>query len=130
MERERPCSNAVAVTPARNDLLPPPMKHPSSSLITASAALLLIGSLATSARAATMILHSFIGGAGDGASPWGSLTLSDSKLYGMTYVGGSSNSGALFGMNTDGTGFGLLHNFARNVSDGSYPTPSSAAREA
>jgi hypothetical protein len=29
-------------------------------------------------------LHSFAAGAGDGAYPWGSLTLANGTLYGMT----------------------------------------------
>jgi uncharacterized repeat protein (TIGR03803 family) len=41
-------------------------------------------------------LHSFAGGTGDGANPWGSLILSGSALYGMTYAGGSSNRGTIF----------------------------------
>ena len=80
MERERLCSNGAAVTPARNDLLPPPMKHSLASLLIVSTALL-PGLLATPARAATMILHSFTGGTSDGANPQGSLVLSGSKLY-------------------------------------------------
>ena len=96
------------------------MKHSLPSLLTVGAAMLL-GSPATPARAATTILHSFTGGVSDGASPNGSLTLSGSKFYGMTNTGGSGNQGALFSMNTDGTGFGLLHSFTGGVSDGSKP---------
>ncbi|HUJ42276.1 MAG TPA: choice-of-anchor tandem repeat GloVer-containing protein, partial [Opitutaceae bacterium] len=51
------------------------------------------------------LLHSFAGGAGDGASPYGSLTLSGTTLYGMTYAGGSSGLGTVFRINMDGTGF-------------------------
>ena len=76
----------------------------------------------TPARAANTILHSFTGSASDGSQPYGSLTLSGAKLYGMTYQGGSSGSGgALFSMNTDGSGFGLLHSFTRTTSDGGGP---------
>ena len=58
------------------------------------------------------VLKSFSGG-NDGAHPYfAALTLSGSALYGATYDGGSSNSGTLFTLNTDGTGFTTLHRFA------------------
>ena len=74
----------------------------------------------TPARAVT-ILHTFTGSASDGANPQDSLTLSGLKLYGLTGNGGTSNKGALFSMNTDGTGYGLLHSFTSGASDGSNP---------
>ena len=58
-----------------------------------------------------MILHSFTGGANDGAGPRGSLTLSGTILYGMTEFGGSSDVGTVFSINTDGTGFNLQLSF-------------------
>jgi uncharacterized repeat protein (TIGR03803 family) len=67
------------------------------------------------------LLHTFTGGGSDGSSPYGSLTLDGSTLYGMTQQGGSINFGTAFKMNTDGTGFTLLHSFAGGVSDGRYP---------
>jgi uncharacterized repeat protein (TIGR03803 family) len=42
------------------------------------------------------VMHSFAGGAADGASPQGSLILSGSTLFGMTYAGGSANLGTVF----------------------------------
>ena len=57
------------------------------------------------------ILHNFTGGPSDGANPLGSLTLSGSTLYGMTFSGGANNDGTIFKVNTDGTGFQLLHSF-------------------
>ena len=66
-------------------------------------------------------LHSFPGGASDGSQPHGSLTLSGSTLYGMTNLGGSSNRGTIFSMNTDGTGFALLHSLSSGSGGGSYP---------
>ena len=53
----------------------------------------------------------------DGADPWGQLILSGNTLYGTTRVGGSENSGTVFAINTDGTGFTTLHNF-NSASDG------------
>ena len=65
------------------------------------------------------ILHNFAGGPGDGASPKGSLTLSGSTLYGMTWAGGSSGGGGtVFKINTDGTGYAILQNLA---GDGANP---------
>lgn len=96
------------------------MKHSLASLLLSGAALL-AGSLATPARAATTILHSFTGGASDGAYPFGSLTLAGSTLYGMNWKGGSFDQGTLFKVNTDGTGYSLLHNFINTQTDGSTP---------
>jgi uncharacterized repeat protein (TIGR03803 family) len=67
------------------------------------------------------LLHTFNGGKSDGGSPIGSLTLSGSTLYGMTFVGGASGGGTAFKMNTDGTGFALLHSFTSSSSDGRMP---------
>ena len=96
------------------------MKHPLASLLLVGVALLPI-TLTTPARAATMILHNFTGVAGDGGDPFGSLKLSGSKLYGMTLYGNNSDRGTVFSMNSDGTGFGLLHTFAGGANDGSQP---------
>jgi uncharacterized repeat protein (TIGR03803 family) len=48
---------------------------------------------------------------GDGANPAAGLALSGSTLYGTTPNGGSSGSGTVFRVNTDGTGFTTLHGF-------------------
>ena len=76
------------------------------------------------AVAQVTLLHSFAGGAGDGQNPEGSLTLSGSTLYGMTLVGG--NSGTIFKIGANGTGFALLHSFAGGLNDGSTPNGSLA----
>lgn len=58
------------------------------------------------------ILHNFTGSSNDGAHPvMNTLILSGSTFYGATLGGGSSNKGTIFKMNTDGTGFALLHSF-------------------
>jgi uncharacterized repeat protein (TIGR03803 family) len=67
------------------------------------------------------LLHEFAGGVNDGRYPRGSLTLSDTTLYGMTSYGGDNDFGTVFKMNTDGTGFQLLHEFAGGVNDGREP---------
>jgi uncharacterized repeat protein (TIGR03803 family) len=67
------------------------------------------------------ILHSFGGGAGDGAGPCGALTLSGSMLYGTTYYGGAADSGVVFRINLDGSGYTNLHEFVSGAGDGAYP---------
>ena len=71
------------------------------------------------------ILHNFAGGSGDGFGPTGSLTLDGSTLYGMTGNGGTSNNGVIFAINTDGTGYAILHDFVGGNSDGATPSFSS-----
>ena len=56
----------------------------------------------------------------DGANPWGGLILSGNTLYGTAQAGGSSGSGTLFAIHTDGTGFTVLHAFTAE-SDGANP---------
>ena len=67
------------------------------------------------------LLHEFTGSASDGGWPYGSLVLFGSTLYGMTYYGGDSDIGTIFKIQTNGTGFSLLHEFAGGAADGSYP---------
>lgn len=68
-------------------------------------------------------LHEFNGGAGDGQSPhYGStLTLGGTTLYGVTPNGGASDNGVVFSINTDGTGFRVLHEFTGGAAGGSRP---------
>jgi len=63
-------------------------------------------------------LHNFSGGSG-GVEPSGSLVVSGNTLYGTTQSGGNSDNGTLFAVNTDGTGFNILHRFGG--SDGATP---------
>ncbi len=70
------------------------------------------------------VLHSFAAGAVDGSSPRGSLTLAGTTLYGMTYGGGANNLGVIFKMETDGSGFAVLHSFSGGVEDGKSPVGS------
>jgi uncharacterized repeat protein (TIGR03803 family) len=48
---------------------------------------------------------------GDGANPNGNLVLSGNTLYGTASQGGTWGGGTVFALNTDGTGFTLLHTF-------------------
>jgi uncharacterized repeat protein (TIGR03803 family) len=71
------------------------------------------------------ILRSFTGamwaGSSDAATPSSGLVLSGNTLYGTTEYGGSSGWGAVFKMNTDGTGFALLKSFTVDSPDGMDP---------
>jgi uncharacterized repeat protein (TIGR03803 family) len=51
----------------------------------------------------------------DGANPSGWLVLSGSTLYGTAENGGSSGSGTVFAINTDGTEFATLYSFSEAV---------------
>ena len=59
------------------------------------------------------ILHSFTNSP-DGAYPQTGLILSGGTLYGTTFNGGTNSSGrgALFSLNTNGTGYTVLYGFA------------------
>jgi uncharacterized repeat protein (TIGR03803 family) len=56
----------------------------------------------------------------DGAEPYDKLILLGNTLYGTALDGGYGGNGTVFRVNTDGTGFAVLHSFAsgtnRNVS--------------
>ncbi len=58
----------------------------------------------------------------DGANPLAGLILSGNTLYGTAEYGGTSGNGAVFAINTDGTGFTNLYSFtATNATSGLYP---------
>ena len=71
------------------------------------------------------LLHGFTGsqlaGSNDGATPYGTVVVSDATIYGMTRFGGTGSRGTIFGMSTDGSGFSLLHSFTGAANDGSDP---------
>jgi len=71
-------------------------------------------------------LHSFYG-FNDGFYAQGELSLSNSTLYGTTYLGGPANNGTLFAINTDGSGFVALHTFAALTGFPPYETNSDGA---
>lgn len=57
----------------------------------------------------------------DGAAPRGGLVLSGNTLYGGAYLGGSFGGGVIFGLNTNGTGFKVVHTFSPANNDGIAP---------
>src|SRR5690348_9574326 len=71
------------------------------------------------------VLHSFTitdtnSANSDGAYPYARLILFSNTLYGTTSGGGSSGRGAVFALNTDGTGFRTIHSFTGG-NDGAGP---------
>jgi uncharacterized repeat protein (TIGR03803 family) len=65
------------------------------------------------------VLYSFAGGT-DGQHPTAGLILVGSTLYGTASGGGANGNGTIFQINTDGTGFSVIHQFAGG-SDGVEP---------
>ena len=71
-------------------------------------------------------LDMLLGGTGntnDGVNPEGTPLLIGSTLYGTTTQGGTNGLGTVYKINTDGSGFQLLHSFGVNTlaGDGSRP---------
>jgi len=68
----------------------------------------------------TYLHHFSLAGGSDGATPYGSLILSGTTLYGMT-SGSANGNGVIFKMNTDGTGYAIVRAFAGGTADGANP---------
>jgi uncharacterized repeat protein (TIGR03803 family) len=75
-------------------------------------------------------LHTFSGSTSVGTGPNGDLIIQGTKLFGST-IGlsqptgtATSDNGTLFSLNTDGTGFQVLHSFAAGSADGNGPVGS------
>jgi uncharacterized repeat protein (TIGR03803 family) len=82
-----------------------------------------MGMIATlPAQAQTLtVLHNFGGAPSDGGNPYAGVVLdNEGNIYGDTQMGGASNYGAVFKLDTNGTET-LLHSFTG--SDGKYPYP-------
>ena len=65
-------------------------------------------------------LHSFVTTT-NGYKPYGTVTLSGSTLYGMTYYGSGTGVGSIYSLNTNGGSFTNLHSFVGGTADGSKP---------
>jgi len=66
------------------------------------------------------VLHQFTNNP-DGAFLQGGVTVTDGVVYGTTQAGGTNGKGTIFSVNTDGTGYTVLHHFATNGVDGIVP---------
>ena len=106
---ERGAAHLSIITPTTNLLVRTGLLHLAFVAVT----------LATAQAQTPSFLHTFGSVANDGASPVGPLTLSGSKLFGMT-IGGGTGSGTIFSMNTDGSGYSVLRSLAP-IADGINP---------
>ena len=70
-------------------------------------------------------LHNFVTYT-NGTQPMGGVILSGDTLYGTAWVGGGAGNGAVFKVNTDGTGYTNLHKFT--ATGGPASTNSDGAR--
>lgn len=80
------------------------------------------------------VLHHFaaldplLGTNADGAMPYSGLALSNGMLYGTTFAGGAGGRGTIFALQTNGSGFTVLHHFSatdsitRTNADGASPS--------
>src|SRR5262249_49719201 len=68
------------------------------------------------------ILHNFNTGADDGVLPRGTLTYDSSsdEFYGATIGGGPGAHGIIFSINSDGSGFTVVHGFSGADGDAPY----------
>jgi uncharacterized repeat protein (TIGR03803 family) len=71
------------------------------------------------------ILHSFGVATTDGQAPnYGAPVVAGGVMYGATFGGGASGFGTIFRMNTDGSNYSVLHDFAGGTTDGLHPEAS------
>jgi len=70
----------------------------------------------SSSTSTVRVLHAF--GGADGAWPRGSLVAAGGFLYGGTTMGGDANSGTVFRVRPDGTGFQSLYSFTAGKDNG------------
>jgi uncharacterized repeat protein (TIGR03803 family) len=69
------------------------------------------------------VFHQFGAFNGDAyGSSLGLIQASDGRIYGVTDNGGAYDWGALFAMNQDGSGYGVLHSFTGPGQDGAHPS--------
>jgi len=70
------------------------------------------------------ILRSFLSNGIDGSTPFATMTLAGTTLYGTARDGGNNGRGTVFSINTDGSGYQTRYAFAANASQGANPTAS------
>ncbi len=56
-------------------------------------------------------MYSFAGGTTNAANPYCTPVVDGNVIYGTTRLGGTNNVGTIFKLNTDGSGFEILHHF-------------------
>jgi uncharacterized repeat protein (TIGR03803 family) len=67
------------------------------------------------------VLYSFTNSP-DGCEAWAGLVQGcDGQIYGTTSWGGNTNGGLIYRLNTDGSGYSILHHFSWAGPDGSHP---------
>ena len=89
------------------------------TVVSVALALLFVGCPASepaNSSSTLRVLHSF--GGADGAWPRGSLVAVGGFLYGGTTLGGDANSGTVFRVRPDGTGFQSLYSFTAGKDNG------------
>ena len=88
------------------------------ALTALSVALALLAGCPTGDRTSSTlrVLHAFSGA--DGGWPRGSLIAAGGFLYGGTKLGGDANSGTIFRVRPDGTGFQSLYSFTAGTDNG------------
>jgi len=62
-------------------------------------------------------LYSFKGGS-DGLNPEGGVVVAGNTLYGSTTAGGTVGAGTVYRVNTDGSGYKIMHSFGGAANDG------------
>lgn len=77
--------------------------------------------LALPVRAQINLLHEFGPVNIQGAHPRGDLISDGTYFYGMVSESGQYNRGTIFRINSDGSGFEVLHAFAGGAADGAGP---------
>lgn len=103
----------------RGHVLSPSVKAPCLGLALAASII-----FAAPAQAQVNVMVNFTGhsGSAPGAVPKGSMILSGSTLFGFTSTGGSNDYGVIFSVNTDGSGYNVVHHFSGpSNTDGNTP---------
>ena len=75
--------------------------------------IILLAACSINANAQYIKIHDFAGASADGRTPVGDLYSDGTFLYGMTKQGGTTDSGVIFKIMPNGTGFDTLMTFRR-----------------
>ncbi len=123
--RKRVSMNRTGINPAPSHIvLPATPALPARVTLTLIVVLALTVILTQAAQAQTYtVIHSFGGGSHDGANPITGLTIRGATLYGTTPYGGSGNTGTVYQLTHQSSGwtFNLLYGF-QTEDDGILPS--------